>query len=179
MLISNLKPTQIPKEDLKACEKSLEILTLFKKELADANKFWIELDYSVKAYDELNMCKLRLQIVDKADESLDIDEDEVDVTAIYEIGRYELDDRLKQQQMELDMENKELTKKLGRLKYVKHIENTTNPGSCPICMIDPDQKYVFLLCGHHICLMCFGRFQAFNKRTLQCAICREECRFDE
>lgn len=179
MIFQHLRPTQIPKEELKTCEKSLEIISLFKKELADANKFWIEFDFSVKAYDELNMCKLRLQMVDKTDESVDVEEGDVDVTAIYEIGRYELDDRLQQQQLELDMENKELTKKLGRLKYVKHIENTTSPESCPICMTDPDQKYAFLPCGHHMCLVCFRRFEAFNKRTLQCAICREESRFDE
>lgn len=177
--ISQLKSTQISREDLKTSEKSLEMISLFKKELADANKFWIELDFSVKAYDELNMCKIRLQLVDTGDENVDVEEEDVDVTAIYEIGKYELDDRLKQQKDELDMENKELTKKLGRLKYVKHIENTTNPGSCPICMCDPEAKYVFLLCGHHICLMCFRRFETFKKRTLSCAICREETRFDE
>lgn len=179
MIFQHLRSTQIPKVELKMCEKSLDIICLFKKELADATKFWIEFDFSVKAYDELNMCKLRLQVVDKADDNVDVEEDDVDVTAIYEIGRYEVDDRLEQQKVELDMENKELTKKLGRLKYVKHIENTINPGSCPICMTDPDQKYAFLPCGHHLCLICFRRFETFAKRTLQCAICREECRFDE
>ncbi|XP_013116383.2 E3 ubiquitin-protein ligase SHPRH [Stomoxys calcitrans] len=125
-------------------------------------KLWIEIEYTIKAYDELNMCKLRIELTTDPDEK-----------SIYKIFEHEIDQRTLDQQNELLIAQRQFTMKLARLKYIKHLESDQEIGPCPICHSVEEDRYAVLECGHHICFQCLRSIQQYDRSgTLKCSVCR-------
>lgn len=97
-------------------------------------KFWIEMEYTIKAYDELNMCKMRITLTD-----------DVDDKSIFKIMENEIPGRILEQQNELMEAQRQFTVKLARLRYIKHLEGDDDPGPCPICRLKEDDRVSFLI----------------------------------
>ncbi|XP_065365815.1 E3 ubiquitin-protein ligase SHPRH [Calliphora vicina] len=137
----------------------LENLQLVCKRLI---KFWIEMEYTIKAYDELNMCKMRITLTDEADDK-----------SIFKIMENEIDGRIAEQQNELMSAQRQFIVKLARLRYIKHLEGNDDPGPCPICHLTENDRYAVLECGHHICFPCLKSIRSYVKGShFKCSICR-------
>uniref|UniRef100_A0A1A9WQQ5 RING-type domain-containing protein n=1 Tax=Glossina brevipalpis TaxID=37001 RepID=A0A1A9WQQ5_9MUSC len=131
-------------------------------------KLWIEMEYTIKAYDELNMCKMRISLAENAEEKSN-----------FKIFKHEISQRIMEQQEQLFEAQRMFTMQLARLKYIKHLENKTDPGPCPICHFEEDDRYAVLECGHHLCYTCLKHLkQLSNLRShFKCSICRHTQRF--
>ncbi|XP_037826721.1 E3 ubiquitin-protein ligase SHPRH-like isoform X1 [Lucilia sericata] len=144
---------------MEKCWLYLENMQLFCKRLI---KFWIEMEYTIKAYDELNMCKMRITLTDDAEDK-----------SIFKIMENEIEGRLLEQQNELVNAQHQFTIKLARLRYIKHLEGNDDPGPCPICRLTEDDRYAVLECGHHICFPCLKSIRLYVKGShFKCSICR-------
>ena len=104
----------------------LENLQLVCKRLI---KLWIEMEYTIKAYDELNMCKMRISLTDDPEDN-----------SIFKIMKEEINGRMQEQQNELLTTQTRFTAKLARLRYIKHLELANDPGPCPICQLKEDDR---------------------------------------
>ncbi|XP_075154307.1 E3 ubiquitin-protein ligase SHPRH [Haematobia irritans] len=125
-------------------------------------KLWIEMEYTIKAYDELNMCKLRIELTADPEEK-----------SIYKIFEHEIDQRILDQQAELLIAQRQFTMKLARLKYIKHLESDQEMGPCPICQSLDEDRYAVLECGHHICFQCLLSIQQYARSvSFKCSVCR-------
>ncbi|XP_005186458.2 E3 ubiquitin-protein ligase SHPRH [Musca domestica] len=125
-------------------------------------KLWIEIEFTIKAYDELDMCKLRITLTDDPDDK-----------SIFKIFEHEVDQRIIDQQNELQLVQRQFTIKLARLKYIKHLESNKELGACPICRLSEEDRYAVLECGHHICFPCLKSMQQYNRSGhFKCSICR-------
>lgn len=109
--------------------KYLENLQIICKRLI---KFWIEMEYTIKAYDELNMCKMRITLTDDANDK-----------SIFKIMENEISGRILEQQNELMTAQRQFTIKLARLRYIKHLESDDDAGPCPICRLKEDDRVSF------------------------------------
>ncbi|XP_017495055.1 PREDICTED: E3 ubiquitin-protein ligase SHPRH, partial [Rhagoletis zephyria] len=125
-------------------------------------KYWIEIEYTVKVYDELDMCKMRISLAEN-------DEDKTH----FKLLDYELDNTFMEQQINLHEAQRRFAMKLARLKYITHLEADAAPGPCPICQSEDESRYAVLECGHHLCLLCLRTIQPGNSSNkLCCPICR-------
>ncbi|XP_073834180.1 E3 ubiquitin-protein ligase SHPRH isoform X2 [Musca autumnalis] len=125
-------------------------------------KLWIEIEFTIKAYDELDMCKLRITLTDDPDDK-----------SIFKIFEHEVEQRIVDQQNELQVAQRQFTIKLARLKYIKHLESNKEIGACPICHLSEEDRYAVLECGHHICFPCLKSMKQYNRSVcFKCSICR-------
>lgn len=127
------------------------------------------------------MCKTRFEVVEPIPEDEDDDESAKkkkpkikSFITIHEIESTEEDLRLQLQQAET-----KFVQILGRLKYLKHLEQKNEPDQCPICSKKPESKYAILQCGHIICLTCLIQMKKFQKHHLSCCICRNRQNHDD
>uniref|UniRef100_A0A034WCV8 E3 ubiquitin-protein ligase SHPRH n=1 Tax=Bactrocera dorsalis TaxID=27457 RepID=A0A034WCV8_BACDO len=127
-------------------------------------KYWIEIEYTVKAYDELDMCKMRISLAENEEEKTH-----------FKLLDYELDDTFLEQQMNLYNAQRHFAMKLARLKYITHLEADADTGPCPICQSEDESRYAVLECGHNICLLCLRTIRQYNThQKLCCPICRNQ-----
>uniref|UniRef100_A0A1A9Z7K6 RING-type domain-containing protein n=1 Tax=Glossina pallidipes TaxID=7398 RepID=A0A1A9Z7K6_GLOPL len=131
-------------------------------------KLWIEMEYTIKAYDELNMCKMRISLAENAEEKSN-----------FKVFKHEINQRVMEQKEQLYEAQRMFVTQLARLKYIKHLENKKDPGPCPICRFEEDERYAVLECGHHLCYTCLKHLkQVSNLRShFKCSICRHTQRF--
>lgn len=87
------------------------------------------MEYTIKAYDELNMCKMRITLTKDPDDK-----------SIFKIMQNEIEGRIMEQQSELMSAQNQFAVKLARLKYIKHLEGDDDPGPCPICRSSEDDR---------------------------------------
>lgn len=92
-------------------------------------KFWIEMEYTIKAYDELNMCKMRITLTN-----------DVDDKSIFKVMKHEIEARIVEQQNELMAAQNQFRIKMARLKYIKHLQGSDDPGPCPVCHLAEDEE---------------------------------------
>ncbi|KAH8302155.1 hypothetical protein KR044_003310, partial [Drosophila immigrans] len=138
------------------CMQSLEKLQI---------KYWIEAEYVIKAFDELEMCKMRILLTENPDEQSN-----------FRILPYQL-----QEQTEFNMANIEeaqlnFVRLAGRLKYLKHLKEDAGDKPCPICQTLDDDRYVMMSCGHYLCQECLDtmRMQFGRERKTKCPVCRQD-----
>ncbi|XP_055374394.1 E3 ubiquitin-protein ligase SHPRH isoform X2 [Condylostylus longicornis] len=152
---------------LEGYEKSLEIIEYLKKEYKDLSKLWSEIEFVAKAYDELEMCKMRLEVID------DDVEAKKSKNVIYQIPMYQVNDTFENLFVELNQSKIEFYKKLGRLKYIQHLEQNSEPDNCPICKSRPSSKYSVLDCGHIMCVLCLDEMTRYKiGASFSCPVCR-------
>ncbi|XP_055839447.1 E3 ubiquitin-protein ligase SHPRH [Episyrphus balteatus] len=167
-IFSAVKSNVDMKELVRECELQLEAIALMKIEYKELVKLWIEIEYSVKAYDEMDMCKMRISLADPDEEKTN-----------YSIYDYEIEGVLEESKINFDVAQKEFVLKNARLKYIQHLEGNTDPGACPICRSEGQFKYVVLECGHHLCFYCFKTIKQRNKfAKLTCSICRNQQKYE-
>ncbi|KAJ6644541.1 E3 ubiquitin-protein ligase SHPRH, partial [Pseudolycoriella hygida] len=111
----------------------LQIIELMKEEYKQYSQFWVEVNHSAAAYDELKMCKSRIRVND-----LEI-EDEPTKSTLH-ISKYEVDEKLDEFRMEKELAERKFIRIQGILKYLKHLENNVEPDNCPICKEKPTKK---------------------------------------
>lgn len=130
-------------------------------------KLWVEVNYTVSAFDELNMCKMRMEVVATPDEITD-----EDARFKLKIARYEVDGQLQvfvEQRQEAEINFVRLN---GRLKYLEHLKERNEPQSCPICTLQPKERYYVTVCGHSICAECFSMMIKKRTVSISCPVCR-------
>lgn len=133
-------------ETISEGNKFFKSFDALKEEFKLLAKLWVEVNYTISAFDELNMCKMRLQVVDSPEELA-----EEDSKFRLKIARYETDEQLQEYQSQrLDAEIN-FVRLNGRLKYLLHLKERNEPQSCPICCSVPREKYYITICGHLIC----------------------------
>lgn len=93
-----------------------------------AGQFWVEMEYTMKAFVELNMCKMRIEIVENSQEKL---------SNLNQIYSHQLYEYMIRQKLELDSAQDEFETKLARLKYIRELdkenEEKMEKPLCPIC----------------------------------------------
>jgi E3 ubiquitin-protein ligase SHPRH len=128
---------------------------------------WVETNYTVSAFDELNMCKMRIQVVDTPDEITD-----EDARFRLKFLRYEIPEQIgifASQKQESEVNFLRLN---GRIKYLKHLKDQDQPKVCPICSSQPRERYYVTVCGHSICAECFMMMIKNRNRSINCPVCR-------
>lgn len=143
--------------------KYLEALKQKYKSLA---KLWVEVNYTVSAFDEINMCKMRIQVCDSPDEIT-----EEDARYRLKILRFEIPEQLQMfsaQKAEAEIGFVRLN---GRLKYLEHLKDQRQM-ICPICTNPPLGKYFVTICGHCICDECYLMMVKNRKKFINCPVCR-------
>ena len=144
--------------------KHLEVL---KSQFKLFSLLWVEVNYTVSAYDELNMCKMRIQVVDSPVEMTDEDSQ-----FRLKFLRYEIEDQNRifaSQKQESEVDFLRLN---GRIKYLNHLKDQDLPKICPICTNQPKERYFVTVCGHSICAECFMMLIKNRNRSINCPVCR-------
>lgn len=147
----------------------MKLVEGFKNEFKEYSQYWVEINYTVSAYDELNMCKSRLKDVDMLEDAPVILDPRKNNMCIPSHMIMEV-----QEEMQTEKANAEsnFVRIKGRLKYLEHLKENTKPEVCPICKQDPEERYAVLQCGHSLCFICVNQMARFQRNRLVCAICR-------
>ncbi|XP_063700872.1 E3 ubiquitin-protein ligase SHPRH [Culicoides brevitarsis] len=169
-LFAFAKRNRFTRDILEAADTELKFLEGIKNEFKEYSQYWVEINYTVSAYDELNMCKSRLEDVDMMDEDLPAD---LDVRkSNMRIPRHMILEVQNEMQMEKASAENNFIRIKGRLKYLEHLKGNQKPDVCPICKQDPEERYAVLQCGHSLCMICVNSMAKFQKNRLSCALCR-------
>ncbi|CRL06169.1 CLUMA_CG018880, isoform A [Clunio marinus] len=150
--------------------KFFKCLECLKSQFKLLAKLWVEVNYTVSALDEINMCKMRLEVVESPDEITS--EDCIRNGIRIKITRHEVDDHLAEFHSEKHEAELNFARLNGRLKYLEHLKQQNEPPMCPICTNNPKEKYFVTICGHTICAECLEYLVGPAKRYLTCPTCR-------
>lgn len=143
-----------------------KFLEALKSQFKLKSKLWMEINYTVSAFDELNMCKMRLEVVEQSELTKD------DVKNNSKISRLQINEQIQEFQMQKQEAEVSFVRFNGRLKYVKYLKENNDPKECPICELLPKERYYVLDCGHHLCLNCWKMMSTQNPHRMVCPICR-------
>ncbi|XP_017135922.1 E3 ubiquitin-protein ligase SHPRH isoform X1 [Drosophila miranda] len=147
------------------CKIKLDLLSCLQGLAKSMAKYWIEVEYMVKSFDELEMCKMRILLTDDPKEQSN-----------FRILRGQVDEQLRTNLIKLEIAQRNFTRLNGRLKYLKHLKEDNSARNCPICQTDEDSRYVMMVCGHFICQDCLDEMK--RKKNLECStkcpICRQD-----
>lgn len=118
-----------------------QLIDGLKKEYKSLQKYWIEVNNITAAYDELNMCKERLQFSDTV-----ADNSKSNPVPQYVIARSEVDLYKTNLMVNLSGHDKEFLRLEGTLKYLKHLGDIENSETeiCPICRCEPEYKVIYI-----------------------------------
>lgn len=165
-LQSLLRRGTVEERLLEDAEQFSGLMEALKQEYKELSKCWVEVNYTVAAFDELNMCKLQLTAVDP--ETLKKGEKmkrhQISVHAIG-LTRAEL-------QAELDEVELGFVKSQRNLSYLNHLSSNPEVQTCPICSLKPEDKYSVWECGHQLCIQCLLAMKKYHGVRLNCPVCR-------
>ncbi|XP_034111735.1 E3 ubiquitin-protein ligase SHPRH [Drosophila albomicans] len=136
------------------CMQSLEKLQI---------KYWIEAEYVIKAFDELDMCKMRILLTENPEEQSN-----------FRILPYQLEEQTEFNMANIEEAQLNFVRLSGRLKYLKHLKDDAGDKPCPICQTLDDDRYVMLSCGHYLCQECLDTMRSKFGRKTKCPICRQD-----
>ncbi|XP_017048640.1 E3 ubiquitin-protein ligase SHPRH [Drosophila ficusphila] len=147
------------------CQNKLDFLSCLQDLAKFQIKYWIEVEYMVKAFDELGMCKMRILLTDDPEEQSN-----------YRILACQLDEQLEFNQYNLHESQLNFTRLCGRLKYLKHLKEDATDKPCPICQTQDDVRYVMMVCGHFVCQHCLDSMRKKFSRdgVTKCPLCRQD-----
>lgn len=159
--------------DVEESNKLVQLIDKLKVEYKEFSKYWVEINYTASAYDELNMCKLQMIAVDphslKKGEKLK--RHEISIHEIH-LTKGELQSALTEAEFDFVKYNRTLA-------YLKHLSSNTEALSCPICTLKPEDRYSVWECGHQMCIPCLLKMKKYNGVNLSCPVCRHNQRFQE
>lgn len=102
---------------------------------------WVELNYTVSAYDEIKMCKSRTEAVDPTQVK-----DVTELRSNLIISLYEVDPNIVELHAQKAQAELNLVRKLGQLKYLSHLEKNRTIEECPVCKSLPVER----VCIEHV-----------------------------
>ncbi|XP_033149437.1 E3 ubiquitin-protein ligase SHPRH [Drosophila busckii] len=145
------------------CQSKLEWLGTMQTLIKLQFKYWIEAEYVIKAFDELDMCKMRIRLTHNPDEQSN-----------YCLLPHQLDEQLEFNENNIKEAQVNFVRLSGRLKYLNHLSEDTSDKPCPICHTLDDERYVMLSCGHFLCQLCLDgmRKGKYESQTI-CPLCRQ------
>ena len=147
----------------------LRYVEAIKNQFKEYSKLWVEMNYTASAYDEMSMCKGRLEVMDAKAMT------KQDFKSKQKIASYEVANQrnlFESQRMEAEREFVRLT---GRLKYLIHLKDHKNEViTCPVCEEVPTDRYCVLDCAHSLCIFCFTTITKNSKSTFKCPVCRHQ-----
>lgn len=158
----------------KQAEEFAQLLETLKAEYKEMSKFWVEINYTTAAYDELNMCKLQLTAVDP--EQLRKRKKKM---KRHQISIHEIDLTRSELQAELDEAEMGFSRSMRNLSYLKHLAGNPEVQTCPVCGLKPEDKYSVWECGHQLCIQCLLAMKKYNGVKLSCPVCRHSQGFKE
>lgn len=94
-------------------------------------KYWIEMEYVIKAFDELDMCKMRILLTNDPEEQ-----------SSFRILPYQLDEQTQFNMNNIQESQLNFTRLSGRLKYLKHLKEDAGDKPCPICQTQDDKRVI-------------------------------------
>uniref|UniRef100_A0A182R7E4 E3 ubiquitin-protein ligase SHPRH n=1 Tax=Anopheles funestus TaxID=62324 RepID=A0A182R7E4_ANOFN len=153
----------------------LSFIERIKLEFKEYSQYWVEINYTVAAYDELTMCKSRLQLLTEA-EHREMESTKKKPTLL-QLLACELPETMAELELAKATAEREFVRLKGTLKYLEHLGARKDIDLCPICQIVPEGKYAVLQCGHHLCSVCSLKMIKFSRSSgnkITCVICRHE-----
>lgn len=133
-------------------------------------QLWVETNYTICAFDEIRMCKMRMQVVESAEELTD-----EDIKYRLKITRHQTQEQLEIFQSQKQEAEMQFTRLHGRLKYLEHLKEKNDTPQCPICTNQVIERYYVTICGHVICTQCFIILTKDKRRSsmkINCPVCR-------
>lgn len=150
----------------------LAYLEALKDEFKHYSKYWVEINYAAAAFDELNMCRSRLQVITMED----LDQ-AGGKKSIQQILDYEVHETFEDLQVQKVTAEREFVRLKGTLKYLQHLGSVAEIDVCPICQCQPEERYAVLQCGHHFCIVCapqLVRIARSQGNNVTCGVCRHK-----
>lgn len=162
-------------EDLQNDAKNhLKLMEALHNEFTELSQLWVEVNHTVSLYDEIEMCKSRLMVYDPVE--IEMDALPANTANLY-VSKYEVGDTMVTVREQINLAELEFVRKMGRLKYLNHLKKSDELENCPICCHPPEEKYVVLECGHHMCMVCGVQWmETTAANLLTCSICRHQQR---
>ncbi|XP_074033441.1 E3 ubiquitin-protein ligase SHPRH isoform X2 [Leptinotarsa decemlineata] len=198
-LLALLKSKNSNPEYIQDGEVYINIIECLKKEFKELRKLWTFLDQQICAQDELDICKVRLQLKtevndEKKDNKVQNKVNKALKNLNYQVENrnefvnllsvHELDFQMTSLKNEYKMNTASLEKLLGTQSYLETLRKQQyegqSPDPCPICKNALEQHWSILLCGHSYCLECI---QVLLEQTsgdhIQCSVCRNKQKYEE
>ncbi|EDW72942.1 uncharacterized protein Dwil_GK17274 [Drosophila willistoni] len=147
------------------CQNKLDTLTCLQSLVKMQIKYWIEVEYIVKAFDELEMSKMRILLTTDPEEQSN-----------YRLLECQLDEQMEFNDMNMREAQMNFTRLIGRLKYLNHLKEDSSDKLCPICQTQDDERYVMMVCGHFVCQHCLDNMRKKTSRegVTKCPLCRQD-----
>nr|CAI5818280.1 unnamed protein product [Callosobruchus analis] len=198
-LCNFLKGKHTSSEFHKDGEIHIDIIETMKKEFKEVRHFWTLLDRQICAQDELDICKLRLQLKEVDDSYPIATRDNSAVTRILKsltyktenknenmhlLNLHELDYQNSYLRRELEVNKALLERQLGTQNYLETLRKQQyeghSPDPCPICKNALENHWSILMCGHSYCLECIQiLLENTQKDDIQCSICRNKQKYQD
>lgn len=153
-------------------ENHLKYIDAIKNQFKEYSKLWVEMNYTASAYDEMSMCKGRLEVIDAHLMT------KQDFKVKQKIASYEVANQRNLFESQKVEAEREFDRLRARLKYLIYLRDRKNDIiTCPVCEELPNGRYCVLSCAHSLCLLCFTAITKHSKSTFNCPICRNEQAF--
>lgn len=111
------------------CKNKLEQLDCLQSLGKLQIKYWIEVEYVIKSFDELDMCKMRISLTEDPEEQSN-----------FRLLPIQLDEQRLFNNLNIKESQLNFIRLLGRLKYLKHLKEDTGDKPCPICQTLDDER---------------------------------------
>uniref|UniRef100_A0A182PQI4 Helicase C-terminal domain-containing protein n=1 Tax=Anopheles epiroticus TaxID=199890 RepID=A0A182PQI4_9DIPT len=125
-----------------ASDHFMTFLERVKIEFKEYSQYWVEINYTVAAYDELSMCKSRLQLISAA-RRLELQGNLKKRTPL-ELLKHELPSTMEDLQLAKAEAERDFVRLQGTIKYLEHLGVRKELDPCPICQVVPEGKYAVL-----------------------------------
>ncbi|XP_050094766.1 E3 ubiquitin-protein ligase SHPRH [Anopheles aquasalis] len=150
-------------------------LEAIKAESKEYSSYWVEVNYTVAAYDELNMCKSRFQLISL--EEYQAMQRAKKKPTIMQLLKSDLEGAMRDLQDTKLVAERDFLRLQGTLKYLAHLGVRQEIDPCPICQTIPDATYAVLQCGHHFCQECIDTIKQLARargNIMTCGVCRHQ-----
>ncbi|XP_058123566.1 E3 ubiquitin-protein ligase SHPRH [Anopheles ziemanni] len=174
-ILSHVKRSQegLDSRVLEEGDHCLAYLERVKQEFKEYSQYWVEMNYTVAAYDELNMCKSRMQLITE-EQFFELIRAEKKRTPMQLVSS-ELAVQMRELQLTKNESERAFVRLQGTLKYLAYLGQKSDIDPCPICQVPPSSKYAVLQCGHHFCSICaINLLKMARERQIVCHICRHQ-----
>lgn len=174
ILHSQARAFDLDEDLMNDAKNHFKLLEALHSEFTELSQLWVEVNHTVSLYDEIEMCKSRLMVYDPIE--IEMEKLPANTANLY-VSKYDVDETIVNAKEQIREAELEFVRKLGRLKYLNHLKKSTELENCPICCHPPEEKYVVLECGHHMCMVCGLQWmETTTAGVLTCSICRHKQR---
>lgn len=165
-ILNYAKRSDFEDEIIETGQNFFKYLEALKNQFRLHSQLWVEANHTVSGFDELNMCKIRMQVVEPDEIT------EEDSRTHLKITKYEVEEQLHEFQVQKQEAELNFARLNGRLKYLEHLKAKNEPPTCPICTCIATERYYVTICGHTLCATCFLIMTKARRMQLACPVCR-------